>query len=594
MNAAAVLALSLALAAPAAAKDIRVAADGSGDYKKLSKALDKAVPGDVIVIKKASGMVGAILKTGATDFVLDGTVPGSPAEAAGLKKGERIVAVDGVAAAGRSLPEVIGRIRGPVGTTVELTVAGEAGERVVPIARGEVRFAIKDDRTKMAIARDEEDFGTAAEYAEKLAEGGAVEAQSLLAFCYRNGKGVRKDPKKAFFWAARAAESGDAAAQRLVAFFYQQGEGVAKDPVQALYWNRKAVEKNDAFAMLNLAVAYENGWAVQADPAAALELYRRALKSGLPSENEADTQGRVARLEASLKAADPAAINARIAADIAAARDRVDAVRAAVGPRAPSTPAPSAPVAPAPRRSDIDDLPAQGAARPHAVAVVIGVESYREALPKADFAAADARLAAEYFKRVLGVSEENLALLVDGRATKSDFEKYFEQWLPNHADKDSEVFVFFSGHGAPDPGKGDAYLVPFDGDPTYIKQTGYSVKRLYAQLGKLPARSVTVALDSCFSGAGGRSVLAKGARPLVTLRTDAPPARVTVLAAAAGDQISNSYEEQGHGLFTYFLLKGLKEKGDFKSAYDYLGPEVSRTARRKYNSDQTPQWRDGK
>ena len=574
MKAAAVLALSLALAAPAAAKDIRVAADGSGDYKKLSKALAKAVPGDVLLIKKASGMVGAILKESSGTVVLEGTVPGSPAEAAGLKKGERIIAVDGVNAAGRALTEVVMRVRGPFGTAVELTVAGETGERVVSIVRSEWRRAIKDDLSKMQIAREEEDLETAADYAQKLAEGGAVEAQSFLAFQYRNGTaGLRKDLKKGFFWAARAAEGGDGAGQRLLAVMYLNGEGTAKDQTQAIYWNRKAVEKNDPYAMINLAVIYENGWGVQADPAAALELYRRALKQQLMAANAADTQSRVERLGRSLAAAAPAAAR----------------------PPAPAPAAAPAPaVAAAPRRSDIDELPAQAAIRPHAVAVVIGVETYRESLPKADFAAADARLAAEYFKRVLGVSDENLALLVDGRATKSDFEKYFEQWLPNHADKDSEVFVFFSGHGAPDPGKGDAYLVPFDGDPTYIKQTGYSVKRLYALLGKLPAKSVTVALDSCFSGAGGRSVLAKGARPLVTVRTDAPPARVTVLAAAAGDQISNSYEEQGHGLFTYFLLKGLKEKGDFKSAYDYLGPEVTRTARRKYNSDQTPQWRDGK
>lgn len=567
MNAAAVLALAIALAAPAAAKDIRVAADGSGDYKKLSKALAKAVPGDVILIKKASGMVGAILKESSGTFVVDGTVPGSPAEAAGLKKGERILAVDGVEVAGRSLSEVVMRVRGPFGTAVELKIAGESGERVVSIVRGESRRDIKNDFSKMQIAREEEDLETAAEYAQKLAEGGAVEAQSFLAFQYRNGTaGLRKDLAKGFFWAARAAEGGDGAGQRLLAVMYLNGEGTAKDNTQAIYWNRKAVERNDPYAMINLGVIYENGWGVQADPAAALELYRRALKQQLLAANAAETQSRVERLERSLAASAPAAAR-------------------------PPAPAPAAPAA---IRSDIDDLPAQAAVRPHAVAVVIGVESYRESLPKADFAAADARLAAEYFKRVLGVSDENLALLVDGRATKSDFEKYFEQWLPNHADKDSEVFVFFSGHGAPDPGKGDAYLVPFDGDPTYIKQTGYSVKRLYALLGKLPAKSVTVALDSCFSGAGGRSVLAKGARPLVTVRTDAPPARVTVLAAAAGDQISNSYEEQGHGLFTYFLLKGLKEKGDFKSAYDYLGPEVSRTARRKYNSDQTPQWRDGK
>jgi hypothetical protein len=43
-----------------------------------------------------------------------------------------------------------------------------------------------------------------------------------------------------------------------------------------------------------------------------------------------------------------------------------------------------------------------------------------------------------------------------------------------------------------------------------------------------------------------------------------------VLSASAGDQISSSYQEKGHGLFTYFLLKGLKEKnGDFKAAFDH-------------------------
>lgn len=571
MNAAAVLALSLALAAPAAAKDIRVADDGSGDYKKLSKALAKAVPGDVVIIKKAFGMVGAILKESSGTFLLEGTVAGSPAEAAGLRKGERILAVDGVDAAGRSLSEVVMRIRGPVGTVVELKIAGEAGEREVSIVRGETRLEVKDDLSKMRIARANDDFETAAEYAQKLAEGGSVDAQALLAFQYVNGQGLTKDPKKAFFWAARAAESGDAGAQRLLGLFYQRGTGTAQDPAQALYWHKKAVEKNDPYAMLNLAAAYENGWGVQADPAAALDLCRRALKLEMIPASVADAQTRVARLERAVAAPATAAVTSPTPA-----------------------PAPAVPAAPAAPRSDLDDLPSARATNPNAVAVVIGIERYRENLPKADFAAGDAKLAGEYFRRVLGVAEENIVVLTDDRATKSDFEKYFEQWLPNHADKDAEVFVYFSGHGAPDPAKGDAYLVPFDADPTYIKQTGYSVKRLYAQLGRLPAKSVTVAMDSCFSGAGGRSVLAKGARPLVTVQQGAPPARITVLSAAAGDQISNSYQEKGRGLFTYFLLKGLKEKGDFKGAYEYLGPEVSRVARRVYNSDQTPQWREGK
>ena len=258
----------------------------------------------------------------------------------------------------------------------------------------------------------------------------------------------------------------------------------------------------------------------------------------------------------------------------------------------------AAPAAPGPVRpepSDLDALPAAGAARPHAHAVVIGIERYREGLPNADFAVGDARLAAEYFKRVLGVPPENVALLIDDHATNVDFQKYFERWLPNRVHEGDEVFVYFSGHGAPNPAKGDAYMVPYDGDPTYIEQTGYSVKRMYDQLAKLPAKKVLVVMDSCFSGAGGRSVLAKGARPLVSLQTSEVPARITVLSASAGDQISNSYTEKGHGLFTYYLLKGMKNKGaDFRAVYGYLKPEVSRVAREQYNADQDPQWREGK
>jgi len=142
-----------------------------------------------------------------------------------------------------------------------------------------------------------------------------------------------------------------------------------------------------------------------------------------------------------------------------------------LGAQAPSAPAPSV-AAPSPPRSDLDELPAQARTR-KAHAVVIGIENYRESLPAADFAARDARLAARYFRRVLGVPEANIALLTDAHATRGDFEKYFERWLPNRVEPGDEVYVYFSGHGAPNPAGGEAYLVPYDGDPTYIEQTGY-------------------------------------------------------------------------------------------------------------------------
>jgi len=226
-----------------------------------------------------------------------------------------------------------------------------------------------------------------------------------------------------------------------------------------------------------------------------------------------------------------------------------------------------------------------------AYAIVIGVEKYRQKLPKADFADNDARIMAEYLTKVMGYPEENIVTLINDRAAKSDLEKYFEKWLSNNVEKESTVFVYYSGHGAPNPNTGDAYLVPYDGDPSFIEQTGYSLKRLYHNLNKLPAKEIIVVLDSCFSGAGGRSVIAKGARPLVmnmdkqVFHSD----RIAILSASASNQISSTYEEKGHGLFTYFFLKGIKNgNSELGTIYNYLKPQVERIARKTYNNEQTP------
>jgi hypothetical protein len=251
-------------------------------------------------------------------------------------------------------------------------------------------------------------------------------------------------------------------------------------------------------------------------------------------------------------------------------------------------------------RSDVDELPAIKVKHNKlAYAIVIGIENYRQKLPKADFAVADAKIISEYLTKTMGYPEENVITLINEHATKSDFEKYFERWLSNNVEKNSSVFIYFSGHGAPDHKTGGAYLVPYDGDPSFIAETGYSLKRMYDALGKLPAKEIIVALDSCFSGAGGRSVIAKGARPLVmNLQSNVALSKnMTVLSASSGEQISSTYDEKGHGLFTYFMLKGIKDEdvvnqdGSIKmdDLFGYIKPQVERIARKQYNNEQTPQ-----
>jgi hypothetical protein len=260
----------------------------------------------------------------------------------------------------------------------------------------------------------------------------------------------------------------------------------------------------------------------------------------------------------------------------------------------------SAPVARPIPTSDVDAVITTVSPRKRpAYAVVVGIEQYRQGLPKADFSDHDARIVRDHLVKGLGYQEENVVLLMNDRATKTDLEKYFEKWLENRVDQGDSVFVYFSGHGAPNPKTGDAYLVPYDGDPAYIDTTGYSLKRLYDSLAKLPAREVVVLLDSCFSGAGGRSVLAKGARPmgLSVEKAMVTGGKTVVMAASSGDQISSTYTTKSHGLMTYFFLKGLQGEGDqnkdgvldIKELFDYLKPQVERIARREYNNEQTPQ-----
>jgi uncharacterized caspase-like protein len=235
----------------------------------------------------------------------------------------------------------------------------------------------------------------------------------------------------------------------------------------------------------------------------------------------------------------------------------------------------------------------------HAYAVIFGVEHYRD-LPQVDYATRDAEMVKKYLVKSLGYREQNIVMLLNDYVTRSQIEARLEKWLPKQINNNpnSEVFVYYGGHGAPDPETNQSFLVPYDGDPSFLETTAYGLKRLYQVLKELPAKQVTVVLDSCFSGTGGRSVIAKGARPML-MTVDSPVVsseNLTVFTAAAGNQISSAYQEKRHGLFTYFFLKGLQGEADLntdgvislRELDGYVRNQVQTVARRK-NVDQTPQ-----
>jgi hypothetical protein len=257
---------------------------------------------------------------------------------------------------------------------------------------------------------------------------------------------------------------------------------------------------------------------------------------------------------------------------------------------ASKAPEPAKPAAPAEPRSDVDRPAYKVAQNPDAYAIVVGVEKYN-ALPDAKWAERDAKAMTAHLV-AMGYPQRNIVTLTGAQATRTGLVKNLEAWLPNQVNERSTVLFYFSGHGAPDAKSAQAYLVPSDGDPQYLEETGYPIKRLYEKLGALKAKRVLVALDSCFSGAGGRSVLASGTRPLVAKLTLAPAqSKVVSLSASSADEITGALDEQGHGLFTYHLLKALGEtagRGTVQELYDALKPRVADEARRQ-NRGQTPQ-----
>lgn len=255
------------------------------------------------------------------------------------------------------------------------------------------------------------------------------------------------------------------------------------------------------------------------------------------------------------------------------------------------------------------NLPAVGTNTDHKKwAIVIGVEKYRRA-PSVPYAQRDAQAVYEYFTRLFRIPAENCFALFDEQATLGEFLDLFEDRLPSLVRKGDTVYCYFAGHGVPDIGEQTPYLLPYDGKPSNPKRTAYASADLYASLGRLKAKNVFVFLDACFSGSAGRSsdqkLLFKGARPGVVQIKDQILAQknLALFAAAESNQISNAYQEKKHGLFTYFLLKGLGGKSAHnsdgmirvKDLADYVKTNVHTISRRfGANLAQTPVVKGGR
>ena len=205
-------------------------------------------------------------------------------------------------------------------------------------------------------------------------------------------------------------------------------------------------------------------------------------------------------------------------------------------------------------------------ARPatNAVAIIIGIQDYRR-VPKAEFASNDARAFYDYAVRGLGVRPENIKLLLDQEADDVEILGAFRNWLPLKARKgQTDVYVFFSGHGLPSDDGSNLYMLPYGVDKQFLDRTAIKQSELIASLQAVAPRSVTMFMDACYSGQirTGETLLAS-ARPIsIQSKASSYPANFNVISASAPDQLASSSPDLKHGVFSYFLMKGMEGEAD--------------------------------
>jgi len=136
----------------------------------------------------------------------------------------------------------------------------------------------------------------------------------------------------------------------------------------------------------------------------------------------------------------------------------------------------------------------------------------------------------------------------------------------------TDLFVFYSGHGIPSKDGSNAYLLPADGRIEMIERQGFDLSKFYSNLEKLGARTVTVFIDACFSGISrssetykpGNLVAMKGGvviSPVVEKPWETND-HFTVFASSGFNETSLAFDPSETGLFTYYLCAGLQGKAD--------------------------------
>ena len=401
-----------------------------------------------------------------------------------------------------------------------------------------------------------QNYNEAFKWYQKAADNGGTGAYSWLGVMYYKGQGVAQNYNEAFKCFQKAADNGITDIYYFLATMFYTGEAGITDYSQAKKYAELAI-KNDTLDIVGhriLAKLYIHGYGVEKNIAKAEALIEQALahckkdgSSDYPC-NTMDAKGELFW----------------VMGDKVKAKEIYDSINknapdfyAKIGETELSK------YMKAYKEVDVDDdIPIVVKKNEKVFAVVIANEKYQ--MEKAvQYAKNDGRVFAEYCRKTLGLPEKNIHYVTD--ATLNNL-KYELKWLQNVMKVyrgEAKVIFYYAGHGIPDEQNKNGYLLPIDGYGSDVT-TGYALDDLFKTLGNMPSKSVTIFLDACFSGAKrDGDMLASTRGVAIKVKQNAPQGNMVVFSAAQGDETAYPYNEFEHGLFTYYLLKKLREtKGD--------------------------------
>jgi hypothetical protein len=245
------------------------------------------------------------------------------------------------------------------------------------------------------------------------------------------------------------------------------------------------------------------------------------------------------------------------------------------------------------KTDDVDQIPAvmPGIQRQGDYLVSIGLSNYREPqIPARKYAGLDAEMVAAYFQSLGGLPRNNVRLMQDRSALRPDIEDALLDWLPSKITKDSLVVVYFAGQAMVSP-TGDTFLIPYDGSLGTTARL-YPLKDLETALGKLKAKQVLFLFDGTVlkNGTDGRT-------KIQAPKWAGTGESMLQLISTTGFGKSLESDTWRHGLFTYYLLRGLRGEADLDrngevtigEVTTYINRKVPAVARSDFKQEQQPQ-----